>query len=61
VTEADLTHQLLKSFTIRRRGARMRQVTVDHLHSLKRSTQPDRPLLKGILALGAFRVLQHLM
>ncbi len=39
----------------------MGQVTVDHMHTFKRPAQGDRPLLEGILALRAFRILQHLM
>ena len=60
VTEAHLSDQALKAFSVRCRGARLALVAVDHLDPFDGPTQSDRPLPQRVLPLGALGVFQDL-
>jgi hypothetical protein len=60
VPQAHLRDQALKPRTIRGTGARLPEVRIDHDHLLLAPPERDGASLQGILALGAFAILQHL-
>ena len=61
VAQSDLGHQLLKTFPIDGGGGRVALVAVDDVDPVVRPAQRHRPLLEGILPLGALGVLVDLL